>query len=189
MPTTHAMPPDTTEKIGPTSAATAPASRSPSRGPVATIIAWNALIRPRRLSGIESWSIVPRKMALTMSPAPATASNRSPSQRTFPASPKLAIASPQMAIATITAIPCRRTLRTQPDKRDPISAPAAGAAYRRPSPPAPILNTLRARAGKTAVGIPKIIAMRSAEKMPTSRRFRATYRIASAGARQPKTTP
>jgi len=33
-----------------------------------------------------------------------------------------------VAIAMKTARPCRRTFRTQPEKMEPISAPAAGAA-------------------------------------------------------------
>ena len=71
------------------------------------------------------------------------------------------IAAPQIATATITPTPIRRTAGTQPENTAPSSAPTAGAAAIRPSPAGPTLNTSSASAGNSEVGMPKIIALRS----------------------------
>ncbi len=62
---------------------------------------------------------------------------------------------------------------TQPDSNAPMNAPTAGAAAISPNPAAPVPKTSRARTGKSAVGIPKIIASRSITKLPRiARRWR-----------------
>jgi hypothetical protein len=78
-------------------------------------------------SGTTSFQIVPRKMALTASDAPATARAAIASQ-SGPATPKTTIAAPQPAAAIATARPWRMTWRVQPLASESASAPAAGAA-------------------------------------------------------------
>jgi len=90
--------------VSPNAVATAPASRSPSRGPPATTAIWTPCSRPRIESGAASWMIVLRNTADTTSAQPATASSRSASGRSR-TTPKPAIAAPHTITAQITANP------------------------------------------------------------------------------------
>ena len=84
------------------------------------------------------------------------------------------IARPQATTAQRIARPIRRTDPTQPEKRAPRKAPAAGAAAISPKPAAPVSNTDSASTGKSDVGMPKIIALRSITNEPRiARRCRA----------------
>ena len=74
-PMTQSTPPDTTENCGDVTAATAPASRSPSRGPPLTTAPWMAESRPVNSSGTVNWRMVFLKTADMTSAAPATASS------------------------------------------------------------------------------------------------------------------
>ena len=109
------------------SAATAPASKFPSRGPPVTTAIWIELSRVRNSSGIEDCRIVLRSTALITSAHPATARHASATQSTEE-TPNAAIASPQTITAITTARPRRRTSPTQPVVNAPMSAPAPGAA-------------------------------------------------------------
>ena len=103
-------------------------------------------------------------MPLTMSPAPATASISSESQIVRDR-PNTTIAAPHTTIASMIARPWRRTSFARPDTRVAMKAPAAGAANSRPSTCASRAgSSVRATAGSSAIGNPKIIAFRSARK-------------------------
>ena len=71
--TTMTTPPDTIATVTDAALASAPARRSPSRGPPATTTMNTPCIRPRISSGAAICSIDVRSTALTMSAAPATA--------------------------------------------------------------------------------------------------------------------
>src|SRR6185369_2574219 len=98
--------------------------------------------------------IVERNTADRTSAAPAIARKTSASGNENVDRPNPTIAAPQIATAAITPAPIRRTADTQPESTAPRSAPTAGAAAIRPSPAGPTLNTSRARAGKSDVGMP-----------------------------------
>ncbi len=71
-----------------------------------------------------------------------------------------------------------------------MKAPAAGAAVRSPKPTGPTRKTSRASAGKTAVGMPKIIASRSIANVDRIRRLERTNWIPSRiAARPPRAGP
>src|SRR5487761_1875504 len=108
--------------------------------------------------------IVLRNTAEMTSAQPATASSirAAGSQRTRP---KPVIASPHTMTEMITARPCRRIRLTQPVVSAPISAPAPGAAYRKPTAVAPP-NTVVPSAGNSARGIPNTIALMSIRYAP-----------------------
>ena len=163
---TQAIPPDTTANCGLVRAATTAASMSPSRGPLVTTRMWIDMTRPRRLSGVSSWTRLERKIAEKRSAAPATARQRSASGNDTVTSPNAVIASPQASTASRIARPVRWTDFTQPEKIAATNAPAAGAAAISPSPAGPVPNTSRASTGKSEVGIPKIIALRSMTNEP-----------------------
>ena len=82
--------------------------------------------------------------------------------------PKPAIATPQMQAAIVTPSPWRRTWVIHPDASEPRSAPAAGAAYSRPSSDAPPPSRWSAIAGNSAVGMPNTMALVSTAKIPIS---------------------
>ena len=92
-PITHASPPPTIEKRTLVSAASAPASRSPSAGPLATTVNSRPESRPTRCGGAAVWRMVWRKIALIMSAPPAMASATTANQRTS-ATPNRASDSP-----------------------------------------------------------------------------------------------
>ena len=152
-------------------AATTAASMSPSRGPLVTTRMWIDVTRPRRLSGVSSWTRLERKTAEKTSAAPAIARHRSASGNDTVTSPKAVIASPQARTATRIARPVCRTDLTQPEKSAPRNAPAAGAAAISPNPAAPVWNTSSARTGKSDVGIPKTIALKSITNVPRMARL------------------
>ena len=79
------------------------------------------------MSSTAVWMIDIRKMPLTMSPAPATASITSESQSASE-SPNTTIAAPHTAVAPRIARPCRRTCFARPETIVAMNAPAAGAA-------------------------------------------------------------
>jgi hypothetical protein len=156
----QASPPDTTDTWSPKAVATAPASRSPSRGPPWTTPIWMAASRPCSRSGTDSWMIVFRSTAEMTSAQPAMARNSRASSR-FLVTPNPTMAAPQTMTAAVTARPCRRRWEIQPVVSAPTSAPAPGAAYRNPSTAAPPPNTLAAMAGNSARGMPKTMALTS----------------------------
>src|SRR4029079_10487938 len=132
-PAMHATPPETTEKRTEVSAATVPASTSPSLGPEVTTAMWRALSRPRIASGATIWRIVFQKTADTTSAHPSAASRtRASGNQPRGTSPKATIAPPHATTETTTARPCLRTLPTHPLAAAPSRAPAPGAAYMSP---------------------------------------------------------
>ena len=159
-PAMQASPPDTTDTVSPKALATAPASRSPRRGPPATTAICTPISRPRIPSGPANWIIVLRNTADSTSAQPAIASSTraAGSQRTMP---NPVIAAPQTSTAAMTASPWRRTRPTQPLVSAPSSAPAPGAEYSSPTVVAPPPKTVAASAGNSARGMPKTIAFRS----------------------------
>src|SRR3954464_3543647 len=130
-PTRHASPPEVTEKRGPARPATAPASTSPSRGPLVTTSENTDDMRPRIAWGVTLWLIVARHTALTESAAPATASSTAASH-SDPARPASAIAAPHTDTAHNVMRPRRRACAIQPVVRAATVAPAATEAYSRP---------------------------------------------------------
>ena len=77
--TMHAMPPLATLKRAPASSATAPASTSPSCGPLTKKIMLMAPMRPRSASGVIVWRTTCRTTVLTVSAAPEPARSASAS--------------------------------------------------------------------------------------------------------------
>ena len=71
------------------------------------------------------------------------------------------MAAPQAMTATMTARPWRWIRLTQPVVSAPTSAPAPGAAYRKPSVAAPPPNSVVASAGNSARGMPNTMALMS----------------------------
>ena len=126
-PITQSTPPETIEKRRLVNEATRPASVLPSVGPLATWANSIPTRRPRISSGVAVSMIVERKIALTSSAAPATASSTSESQSDS-AKPNAAIATPHPHAASTTARPCLRTCGIHPEASEETSAPAYGAA-------------------------------------------------------------
>src|SRR4051795_5417644 len=145
-PAMHASPPETTDSWVPKTAATDPASTSPIRGPPVTTTMNTPCNRPRNASGVATCRIVLRKIALTMSAAPAMPSRSNASHSTL-VNPNSAMEPPQMTTETRTAKPCRRTRPAQPDVTAPTSAPSDGAAASKPTVPAPPWNHVTPIAG------------------------------------------
>ena len=90
-----------------------------------------------------------------------------------------AIAAPHTTTATITIRPSRRTRGSQPAVSAAMAAPAETAANIAPVPLAPAWKTLTARTGKSARGIPNVIAHRSMKNEPVSARLARTKRSPS----------
>src|ERR1700748_3760108 len=134
-PARHNSPPETTENRGPAAPATAPDSRSPTRGPPVTTRVKTEDIRPRLRSGVTVWLMVVRHTALTESAAPATAS-RAAAGHSDPMSPASATAAPQTATAQMTITPSRRAWLIQPVNSAVTVAPAETEAYSTPVPAA-----------------------------------------------------
>src|SRR3954447_21038447 len=103
----QATPPETTEKRGVAADATAPASTSPSRGPLGTTRLNADDSRPRMWSGVADCEIVVRQTALTLSAAPATA-NRMAAGTIELIAPAPAIATPQTATDASVIRPSQR---------------------------------------------------------------------------------
>jgi len=143
-PRMQAHPPETTEKRGDVSAATAPASASPRRGPPVTTAMCTAVSRPRRASGTLSWRMVLRKTAEMTSAAPPAPASRA---RGAASSRARRRRSPLPTRARPTPPPGPDGSRGRPPGEERARrAPAPGAAYssptvvaprRRPSGPAP----------------------------------------------------
>ena len=76
------------------------------------------------------------------------------------------IAAPQAMTAMMTARPWRWIRLTQPVVSAPTSAPAPGAAYRKPSVDAPPPKTETASAGNSARGMPNTMALMSIRYAP-----------------------
>jgi hypothetical protein len=93
-----------------------------------------------------------------MSAPPASAKSTIATAR-LGAEPNAVMATPQPAAAQTTAIPCRCTPAVQPLVAVATSDPIEGAAYSSPSAPAPPNSS--EKAGSSASGIPKNIAIRS----------------------------
>ena len=117
-PAMQASPPETTDTVSPKAVATAPASRSPRRGPPATTAICTPISRPRIPSGPANWMIVFRNTADSTSAQPATASSSSASGSQC-ATPNPAIDAPQ----TSTAHDDREPL--PPDPADPAAGQRA----------------------------------------------------------------
>ena len=97
------------------------------------------------------------------------------------AKPKRAIASPQSAAATRDArAPAGARARSSPRRATRRARRRTGAAYSRPTTPAPPSKWFGAIAGKSACGIPKTIAFESTRNMPSSTFLRPTKRKPSA---------
>ena len=79
-----------------------------------------------------------------------------------------------------TARPCRRTRPTQPELSAPSSAPDAGAAYSRPTTPAPPPNVRVASSGNSARGMPNTMALMSMTNVPCRAWRPRRYRSPSA---------
>ena len=143
------------------------------------------MTRPRRLSGVSSWTSVERKTAEKTSAAPATARQRSASGNDTVTRPKAVMASPQTATAARIARPVRSTDRDP--AREQRAEESAGRRGRRhqPEPGAPVWKTSRARTGKSDVGMPKIIALRSITNEPRIARRRRAKRRPSRIASRP----
>ena len=73
----------------------------------------------------------------------------------------MAMAPPQTTTQAAMALPWWRTRAVHPVTSEPSRAPAPGAAYSRPTTPAPPPYRWTASAGNTARGMPKIMALRS----------------------------
>ena len=170
----HASPPVMTLIVGENQVATSPASTSPSLGPPVTTKEKMPHSRPRSRSGTMTCRIVDRKIALTTSAAPAIARKNRASGRFDPTRPNAAIAAPHPATAQITASPWRRMRVTLPDNRTCARAPTAGAAKSSPTTASPRSNWLTASTGKSAAGMPKIIATRSITNVDWIRRWCTT---------------
>ena len=121
------QPADVTENRGPVADATAPASTSPSLGPLVTTSENTEDIRPRMWSGVTVWLIVERHTALTLSAAPAIASSAAAghNEDTSPAS---AIAAPHASTAKMVMRPRRRACASHPVVSAATVAPADTAA-------------------------------------------------------------
>ena len=102
-----------------------------------------------------------------MSPIPASARNTSATGR-LRTSPKPTMAPPHTMPAAMITIPGRRTRPVQPLLAAPTIAPNPGAATSRPNVAEPPWKCWLARAGNSAAGIPKIIALVSISSMPPS---------------------
>src|ERR1700761_108084 len=172
-PARHNSPPETTENRGPAAPATAPDSRSPTRGPPVTTRLNTEDLRPRIRSGVTVWLMVERHTALTESAAPATAS-RAAAGHSDPMSPASATAAPQTATAQMTITPSRRAWLIQPVNSAVTVAPAETEAYSTPVPAAPAGKTLTDSTANNARGIPNVIATRSMANEPIRARFPRT---------------
>ena len=71
-PATHISPPTESATSGEVQPATSPARRLPTSGPETPTMPSIELIRPRKVSGVASWVMVPREITETVSAAPAT---------------------------------------------------------------------------------------------------------------------
>src|SRR5256885_4005286 len=138
----QATPPEITEKRGVAADATAPASTSPTRGPLATTRLKTEDILPRRLSGVRVCEMVLRHTALTLSAAPATA-NRIAAGTIELTAPAAAIARPQTATAPSTTRPCQRAFSSTPVVSAANEAPSETDAHRNPVPLAPVWESDR----------------------------------------------
>ena len=142
----HAIPPVTTESGAPIKAATVPASTSPNCGPPMKKIILIEVMRPRKLFGVASCRIVCRRIVLTVSAAPVTASIRSENQKTRDRPNKI-VAAPKIAIEQITAAPCFFNIPSRANTRPATTAPIAGEAARKPRPRAPTCKMSFAKIG------------------------------------------
>src|SRR4051794_37710705 len=156
----QATPPEPTEKRGVEADAPAPASTSPSRGPLATTRLNTDDIRPRMWSGVSDCEIVERQTALTESAAPATANASAASQIELN-TPAIATPPPQTATAPSVIRPSQRACSSQPVVSAATVAPTATAAFSRPVPAAPAWKIDTDSTGNSARGIPNVIAHRS----------------------------
>src|SRR5262249_36104336 len=95
---------------------------------------------------------------LTMSEAPAPIRHKTASGR-LGANPSATTNTPQLAAASTTARPCRRTFPLHPDKSVITRPPMDIAEYSQPAAVAPPQPS--ASAGNSAIGIAKVIAHRS----------------------------
>ena len=156
-------------------AALAPCTTSAIRGPPATTTMKMPCSRPRTESSAALWSMLVRNAAEAMSAAPpmvsitsATISIRCCQYDASPtASPKPAIAKPQIRMQTITARPCASTRETQPEKTPPSTEPtgiAAKSSAKTSPPSSGPPKDAWAISGKSARGMPKTIAIRSTTK-------------------------
>ena len=133
MPAMQARPPDVIEKRALVSDATAPASMSPSRGPLVTTSENTDDIRPRMRVRCHCLVDVERQTALTLSAAPAMREQRrrGPQRADQPGSRDRR---PHASTAAITIRPRRRACSSQPVVSAATVAPAETAANKQPGP-------------------------------------------------------
>ena len=174
-PAMQARPPLTTLNVGVVHAATMPASKSPSRGPPVTTRMKIVDSRPRRRSGVASWAIVERKIALITSAAPQGEAHERERQ-VVPDQAEGGDRGPPRRHGPDHATPRRWTRRTHPADTAPSKAPTEGAANSRPTISGPRSNWVNASTGNSAAGMPKIMATRSITNVDATRRFGFTKR-------------
>ncbi len=127
--------------------------------------------------------IAPRCTPLIMSAAPPIASISTASHSVCD-SPNPNIAAPQIAIATVTTTPLRRSLDTRPDNSPISSAPSGMPANNQPSAPSePYVRS--AISGNSAFGIPAIIAIMSTRNDTISTPCPLRYRRPATMSRSP----
>ena len=161
------MPPSTTEPTGPSSAAVAPDSNSPSWFDPPMNTELTALTRPRISSGVSSCTSDWRITTLTMSAAPTTTNATSDSANDVD-NPNTNVAAPYNATAPSSTWPARRVIGQRVSATDSANAPAAGAARSRPRPHGPTNSTSFAKIGSSAVAPPSSTANRSSEMAPST---------------------
>jgi hypothetical protein len=175
-PTTVSTPPLSALITGDVSDPTTPASSDPSWPPPAPTTYSVAVTRPRNSSGVTTCTMVPRSTTVTVSAAPATASDSSVSHRPG-ATAKTANAAPHTVTETSIARPCLVTCVSGPDST----------AVTRPPTPIAVVNNPRVRgsppnraaliAGNSETGSPKNVALRSARNAPASTGLRRMNEI------------
>ena len=127
---------------------------------------------------------MPRKITVKVSAAPAIASMTRVSHKVV-AIAKPANAAPQMATAQSIARPCRVMRTTGPDSAPLTRPPTPIAVMNRPSVRGSPPKRSALMAGNSAIGRPKMVALRSARNAPASTWLRPMYLTPAATARGP----
>ena len=125
------------------------------------------MTRPRRSSGVSSWTSVDRKTAEKTSAAPASARQTSASGNETVTRPNAVIARPQPSDRDEDrpAGPVDRRHPAREQRAEERPGGRRGGQQSEPGRPR-VPKTSRARTGKSDVGIPKIIALRSMTNEP-----------------------
>src|SRR5580704_2629726 len=128
--------------------------------------------------------MLPRKITVVVSAAPASTSSSSASQKTR-AKPKQAIAAPQITTVTSIARAFAGTRPAGPDRTEPSRPPAARAVLSRPRVCGDPPKRSAFRAGNSATGKPNSVASMSKRNAAVRIGWLRTYRRPSAAARKP----